>query len=168
MLFCLGLAQAQAPDTYVLHQAVSNRKTIVYTRVIRFDDQKHLFHVQDYFEGERIQMDAFYTSFDKRVKEEYQGNYRSNIKQGPYRQWHANGRVEFEGHFTRGRVNGPSTAWYESGQKEAEQNWLNGQLHGRVRYWSEEGDLQFDSTFEHGLNQHRRNVRYRYLSYLPR
>jgi predicted peptidase len=41
-------------------------------------------------------------------------------------------------------------------------------LHGRVRYWSEKGDLQFDSTFEHGINQHPRNVSYRYLSYLPK
>ena len=84
MLFCLGRVQAQEPETYVLHQAVSNRETIVYTRVIRFDDQKHLFHVQDYSENGRIQMDAFYTSFDKRVKEGYQCNYRSNTKEGPY------------------------------------------------------------------------------------
>ena len=46
MLFCLGRAQAQEAETYVLHQTVSNRQTIVYTRVIRFDDQKHLFHVK--------------------------------------------------------------------------------------------------------------------------
>jgi len=85
----------------------------------------------------------------------------------PYTEWHRNGRREFAGHFTRGRLNGASTAWYESGQKEAEQNWLNGQLHGRVRYWSENGDLQFAATFRHGMNQHRRSVSYRYLSYLP-
>ncbi|MCK7491056.1 MAG: hypothetical protein MZW92_04255 [Comamonadaceae bacterium] len=113
-------------------------------------------------------MDAFYASFDKRVKEDYQCNYRSNTKEGPYTEWHRNGRMRFEGRFTRGRLNGASTDWYESGQKEAEQNWLDGQLHGRVRYWSEKGDLQFDSTFEHGMNQHRRNVSYRYLSYLPK
>lgn len=168
MLFCLGRVQAQEPETYVLRQAVSNRETIVYTRVIRFDDQKHLFRVQDYAENGRIQMDAFYTSFDKRVKEELQCNYRSNTKEGPYTEWHRNGRMRFEGRFTRGRLNGTSTAWYESGQKESEQNWLDGQLHGRVRYWSEKGALQFDSTFEHGMNQHRRNVSYRYLSYLPK
>ena len=77
-------------------------------------------------------MDAFYTSFDKRVKEKYQCNYRSNTKEGPYTEWHRNGRMRFEGHFTRGRLNGASTAWYESGQREAEENTLNGQLHGRV------------------------------------
>jgi len=168
VLFCLGLSQAQDTETYVLHQAVSNRETIVYRRVIRFDSQTRLFHVQDYYEDGQVQMDAFYTSFDKRVKEEYQCNYRSNTKDGPYREWHRNGRMRFEGHFTRGVSNGVSTAWYENGQKESEENRLNGQLHGRVRYWSEKGDLQFDSTFEHGMNQHPRNVSYRYVSYLPK
>jgi pimeloyl-ACP methyl ester carboxylesterase len=168
MLSCLGRVQAQDTETYVLHQAVSNRETIVYRRVIRFNDRTHLFHVQDYYEGGRIQMDAFYSSFDKRVKEEYQCNYRSNTKEGPYTEWHRNGRVRFQGHFTRGRLNGVGTAWYENGQKEAEENRLNGQLHGRVRYWSDKGDLQFDSTFRHGMNQRRRNVSYRYVSYLPK
>ena len=71
VLFCLGV-QAQEPEIYKLHKMVSNRESIVYTRAIRYDDQKQLFHVQDFFENGRIQMDAFYTSFDKRVKEGYQ------------------------------------------------------------------------------------------------
>ncbi|MFN7987551.1 MAG: PHB depolymerase family esterase [Thermoanaerobaculia bacterium] len=167
-LFCLGRAEAQEPETYVLRQAVSNRETVVYTRVIRFDGEKHLYHVQDYFEDGRIQMDAFYTSFDRRVKEGSQCNYRSNTKEGPYTEWHRNGRKGFEGCFSRGRLSGASSSWYESGQKEAEESWLDGQLHGRVRYWSGNGDLQFDSTFVHGMNQNRRQVRYRYLSYLPK
>lgn len=158
MLFCLGRVRAQEPETYVSHQAVSNRETIVFTRVIRRDEQKHLFHVQDYSEKGRIQMDAFYSSFDKRVKEGYQCNYRSNTKEGPYTDWHRNGRMRFEGRFTRGRLNGASTALYQSGQKEAEENWLDGQMHGRVRYWSEKGNLQFDSTFGHGMNLHPRLV----------
>jgi pimeloyl-ACP methyl ester carboxylesterase len=168
VLFCLGQAHAQEPETYELNHAVSNRETIVYRRLIRFDGHKHLFHVQDYFDDGRMQMDARYSSFDKRVKEDLQCNYRSNTKEGPYAQWYRNGRIKFKGHFTRGRMSGASTAWYASGQKEAEENWLDGQLHGRVRYWAVNGDLQFDSTFVHGMNTHRRNVTYRYLSYLPR
>ena len=168
MLLCLGRMEAQQGETYVLNQVVSNRETIVYRRVIGFDEQKHLFHVQDYYENGQVQMDAFYSSFDKRVKEDVQCNYRSNTKEGPYTEWHRNGRMRYQAHFSRGRFNGASTAWYESGQKESEENRLNGQLHGRVRYWSEKGDLRFDSTFDHGMNQHRRNVSYRYLSNLPK
>lgn len=172
-LFCAGAAAAAEPrdaepEIYVLHQPVSNRETIDYTRVIRFDEQQHLFHVQDYFASGQLQMDAFYSSFDKRVKEQVQCNYRSNTKDGPYAEWHRNGRLAVEGCFTRGRLNGVSTAWYENGQKESEENWVDGQLHGRVRYWSENGDLEFESTFEHGMNRQRRNVRYRYVSYLPK
>jgi len=168
LVLCLGQVHTRGPETYVLHQAVSHRDSIVYTRVIRFDDRTQLFHVRDYFDNGQIQMDAFYSSFDKRVKEQYQCNYRSNTKEGTYTEWHRNGRKGFEGRFTRGRLNGSSTSWYESGQKESEENWLNGQLHGRVRYWSENGVLQFSSVFKHGMNQHRRNVSYRYLSCLPK
>ena len=32
MLFCLGGVQAQDTETYVLHQAVSNRETILLVR----------------------------------------------------------------------------------------------------------------------------------------
>ncbi len=120
ILFCLGRAHAQETETYLLRQAVSNRETVVYTRVIEFDRQKRLFHVRDYYETGRLQMDAFYSSFDKRVKEDYQCNYRSNTKEGPYTEWYPNGRTRFTGHFNRGLLNGAATAFYESGQKEAE------------------------------------------------
>ena len=121
VLFCLGHAQAQETETYVLRQTVSNRETIVYTRIIEFDSQKRLFHVRDYYENGRLQMDAFYASFDKTVKEDYQCNYRSNTKEGPYTEWYRNGRTRFTGHFNRGLSNGAGTAFYESGQKEAEE-----------------------------------------------
>jgi pimeloyl-ACP methyl ester carboxylesterase len=167
MVYCLGWTPTQEGETYILKQVVSSRQTIVYTRVIRFDDRAHLFHVKDYDEVGHLRMDAFYSSFDKRVKEDVQCNYRSNTKEGPYAEWYANGRPRYLGHFSRGRFDAASTAWYENGQKESEEHWRDGQLHGRVRYWSEQGDLQFDSTFEHGMNQHRRTVRYRYVSYVP-
>ncbi len=79
ILCCLGRAQAQDTETYVLRHTVSNRETIVYTRVIEFDRQKGLFHVRDYFENGRLQMDAFYTSFDKQVKEDDR-NPRSGVQ----------------------------------------------------------------------------------------
>jgi len=167
MVLCLGGPSAQEGETYVLKQVVSNRLTVVYSRIIVFDDRTHLFHVQDYDEGGHLQMDAFYSSFDKRVKEDVQCNYRSNTKEGPYTEWFASGRPRYQGHFSRGRFDGVSTAWYENGQKESEEHWRDGQLHGRVRYWSENGVLQFDSTFDHGMNRHPRDVSYRYVSYLP-
>ena len=104
MLLCLEWVQAQVPDSLVLRQAVSYRDTIVYTRVVHFDDRTHLFHVRDYFESGQIQMDAFYSSFDKRVKEEYQCNYHTNTKEGPYTEWYRNGRKRFEGRFTQGQT----------------------------------------------------------------
>jgi fermentation-respiration switch protein FrsA (DUF1100 family) len=167
MVVCPALAGAQAAEAYVLEKAVSNRETIVYERVVRFDERTRLFHVRD-FVGGRIQMDAFYSSFDERVKEDRQCNHRSNTKEGRYVEWHRNGRKAFEGHFVRGRANGPGRAWDANGRKESDETWLDGQLHGRVRYWSDAGALELDTRFVHGLNQHRRSVRYRYLAQLPR
>jgi pimeloyl-ACP methyl ester carboxylesterase len=167
MFVCVRLAHAQAPETYVLRKAVSNRDTIVYTRHIRFDDRTHLYHVRDYFASGQLQIDAFYSAFDRRVKEDLQCNYRSNTKEGPYKEWYANGRLKFEGRFRHGRQDGASTSWYDDGQKEAEEHWRDGQLHGEVRYWSRSGALQFASTFRLGANLHRQNVSYQYLSYLP-
>jgi hypothetical protein len=113
-------------------------------------------------------MDAFYSSFDKQIKEEIQCNYHSNTKEGLYREWYENGQIEFTGKYKNGLRNGFCTSWYKNGQKEAEENWSNGQLHGRTKYWTEKGELQFDLTFDHGLNQNPKDVHYHYLSYLPK
>jgi|WetSurMetagenome_2_1015567.scaffolds.fasta_scaffold49644_3 hypothetical protein len=47
MLCCVGWSHAQDPEPFVLRVAVSNRESVVYRRVIRFDDRMRLFHVQD-------------------------------------------------------------------------------------------------------------------------
>jgi len=45
---------------------------------------------------------------------------------------------------------------------------LHGQLDGKVKHWTEQGKLQFDLSFDHGLNQNPKDVQYRYLSYTPK
>jgi pimeloyl-ACP methyl ester carboxylesterase len=167
LIFSFGIVEPQDIDTSILHYAVSKNATIVYKRLIEFDEKKNLYHVKDYFENGQIQMEASYSSFDKHIKEEYQCNYRSNTKEGLYKEWHENGQIEFVGNYKNGLRNGLSTSWYINGQKEAEENWLNGQLHGPAKYWTEEGDLQFDLIFEHGLNQNQKHVDYHYITYLP-
>lgn len=168
VIFSLGLIKAQDIDTFTLNYAVSKNNTIVYKRIIKLDNKSNLYHVKDYFENGQIQMEAFYSSFDKRIKEGYQCNYRSNTKEGLCKGWYKNGQIEFSGHYQNGLRNGLSTSWFKNGQKEAEENWLNGQLHGSVKYWTEKGDLQFDLTFNHGLNQKPKDAHYHYLPYMPK
>jgi len=167
-LISLGLLPSQDEETFILNYTASKTRTIVYKRIIRFDQNRRLFQVRDYFENGQIQMDASYSSFDKRVKEAPQCNHRSNTKEGPYQEWHANGQTAFTGNYQNGLRTGSFTSWYENGQKEAEENWRHGQLHGRARYWSERGELQFKLTFAHGENENPRNVRYPYLCWLPK
>jgi pimeloyl-ACP methyl ester carboxylesterase len=168
VILSLGLIKAQDLDIFILKSAGSKHDTIIYKRIIEFDKNNKRYHVRDYFENGRIQMDAFYSSFDKQIKEEIQCNYHSNTKEGLYREWYENGQIEFTGKYKNGLRNGFCTSWYKNGQKEAEENWSNGQLHGRTKYWTEKGELQFDLTFDHGLNQNPRDVHYHYLSYLPK
>ena len=168
LISILRTVHAQDSEIFFLKYAVSINDTIVYKRMIQFDKADSLYRVRDYFENGQIQMDASYSSFDKHMKEEYQCNYFTNTKEGPYRAWYRNGQIEFAGNYKHGLRNGSCTSWYKNGQKAAEENWSNGQLHGRTKYWTEKGDLQFDLLFDHGLNQDPKDVSYRYLSYVPR
>jgi len=168
MIFSLGLIQAQDIDTFILKYGVSKYDTIIYKRIIEFDKNSKMYHVRDYFENGQIQMNAFYISFDKSIKEESQCNYHSNTKEGKYMEWYENGQLEYIGNYQNGLYNGFCTSWYKNGQREAEENWLNGQLHGKTKYWTEKGNLQFDLTFDHGINQNPKDVCYHYLSYTPK
>jgi predicted peptidase len=113
-------------------------------------------------------MDAFYTSFDKNIIEGSQCNYSSNTKEGLFKNWFENGQLEYSAIYKNGLINGLSAFWYKNGIKESEENWLQGQLNGKVKYWTEQGELQFDLSFDHGLNQNPKDVLYRYLSYTPK
>jgi predicted esterase len=167
LLSSCGWLNAQDDGVFVLSCAKSKNETISYKRVIRFVKEKKLWHVRDYFENGQMQMEAYYSAFDRNIKEDYQCNYRTNTKEGEYRQWYRNGQIEYSGIFAKGLQVGPSTSWYENGQKEAEERWRHGQLHGEVRYWSETGELQYVLSFDHGLVRNPRDAHYRYLSYLP-
>jgi pimeloyl-ACP methyl ester carboxylesterase len=168
LLINLRLMHAQDIDTFILKYGVSKYDTIIYKRIIEFDKDSKIYHVKDYFENGQIQMDAFFSSFDKNIKEGTQCNYRSNTKEGIYKNWFENGQIEYSATYKNGLINGLATFWYKTGIKESEEHWLEGQLNGKVKYWTEQGELQFDLSFDHGLNQNPGNVQYRYLSYTPK
>lgn len=164
----LGILKAQDIDTFYLKYGASKNDSIIYKRIIEIDKNSKIYHVKDYFENGQIQMDAFYSSFDKKIKEGSQCNYRSNTKEGPYKKWFENGQPEYSGTFKQGLANGFSESWYKTGIKESEENWLHGQLNGKVKYWTEQGELQFDLAFDHGLNKNPTDVRYSYIAYTPK
>ena len=168
MIFSMVLLQAQDIDTFFLKYGASKKDTIIYKRIIEFDNNSKLYHVRDYFENGQIQMDAYYSSFDRKIKEGSQCNYWSNTKEGVYKSWFANGQPEYTATYKNGLINGLSTYWYKDGIKESEEQWLRGQLNGKVKYWTEKGEIQFDLSFDHGLNQNPEEVHYHYLSYTPK
>jgi predicted esterase len=168
LIISFGLLKAQEIDTFLLHYVKSKGDTIIYRRIIQSDKNNKLLHVKDYFENGQIQMDAFYSAFDKHIKEESQCNYHSNTKEGLYKEWFENGQIAYEGNYINGLRNGKSTSWYKNGYKEAEENWLKGQLHGKIKYWTDKGELQFDLSFDHGINKNPKDEHYQYISYTPK
>jgi len=160
-------ASAQEIDTVLLRHALSPNDTVVYTRIVSLAQIDSLYHVQDFFPSGQMQMQATYSSFDKTIKEEYQCNYRTNRKEGIYKEWFEDGQIEYSGSFRNGVKDGVCREWHRNGQLAAEEHWLNGQLDGEVKYWTEDGKLQFDLQFVRGVNRNPRDTSYQYLSYVP-
>ncbi|MFC2085557.1 prolyl oligopeptidase family serine peptidase, partial [Bacteroidota bacterium] len=79
-----------------------------------------------------------------------------------------NGQMEFKGNFQNGIREGLFQYWYKNGQKEAEKRYSQNQLHGECTYWSEDGTLEYEITFDHGLNIDPVDAKYKYLLYSPK
>lgn len=168
LILISGSIRSQDIDTFFLKYAVSKYDTIIYKRIIQFDELSRLYNVRDYYENGQIQMQASYSAFDRNMKENSWCNYRTNTKEGLYKKWFRNGQLEFTGSYKNGLQDGLCTSWYKNGQKECDKNWKNGQLDGNCLYWNELGELQFDLTFEQGINKNSEEVNYHYIKYLPK
>jgi antitoxin component YwqK of YwqJK toxin-antitoxin module len=58
------------------------------------------------------------------------------VRDGPFVEYHRNGKKAREGAYAAGRETGRFTLWYESGQVEEESEWRDGVPHGIfVSYW---------------------------------
>lgn len=161
-------AQAQPIDTFLLHYPVSKYDTVIFKRIIDKPDKNSLIHVRDYYSNGQIQMDATYSDFDKSVKEELQCNYRTNTKQGNYKEWSKNGQLIYDAKYKNGLRDGLAVSWYKSGIKESEKSWSNGQLNGVCKYWDENGNFEYEITFKNGINQSPETKSYNYITYLPK
>ncbi len=160
-------AQAQTIDTFLLQYPISKYDTVVYKRIIEKSDKNNLIHVRDFYANGQIQMDATYLNFNKKVKEELQCNYRTNTKQGNYKEWSKNGLLIYDAKYKNGLRDGLAVSWYNTGIKESEKNWSSGQLNGVCKYWNEKGNLEYEITFKNGINQSPKSVFYQYITYLP-
>lgn len=160
-------AGTQDTEIYTLHHVVSKHKTIVYTRVIEFDLSAGLYRVRDYYENGGLQMEGTYSAFDKRIKEGFWCNYRTNIKEGVFREWYEDGQLESRAHFSHGLRHGLHEYWFQSGEKESTQNYRHGRKHGKCIWWNADGSVHHERLFKNGLNQDPKEVQYQYISYTP-
>lgn len=161
--------KAQQIDSFYLHQPISYEDTIIYKRIIEFDDRDSLYHVRDYFPNDSIQMEGTYSSFDKNIKEiSLWCNYKTNTKEGEFKKWYENGQLESITNYSNGLRHGLHEYWYSNGQRESIQNYTNGQKHGQCTWWNEDESLQNKLVFDRGLNQNPKDTNYHYISYTPK
>ncbi len=169
LFISLGEIKAQEVDTFNLHYPVSYKDTIIYKRIIQFDTNDSLYHVQDFYPNDSIQMEGIYSSFDKTIKESSLWcNYKTNTKEGEFKTWYENGQLERIAHYSNGLRHGLHEYWYSNGQRESIQNYSNGQKHGKCTWWNDDGTIQNELVFEKGLNQNPKDTSYHYISYTPK
>ncbi|TFH39976.1 MAG: hypothetical protein E4G94_10310 [ANME-2 cluster archaeon] len=169
LVLYLGPIKAQEVDTFYLHHPISNNDTIIYKRIIQFDKNDSLYHVQDYYPNGQIQMEGTYSSFDKSIKEESLWcNYKTITKEGEFKAWYKNGQIESKTNYLNGLRHGLHEYWYSNGQRESKQNYTNGQEHGKSTWWNTDGSLQNELIFEKGLNQNPKDTNYHFISYTPK
>jgi len=168
LFICLEAIKAQEVETFYLHYPISKNDTIVYKRIIQFDKHDSLYHVRDYCPNGQIQMEGTYSSFDKRIKENIWCNYKTNTKEGIFKEWYRNGQIESKTNYLNGLRHGLFEYWYSNGERESVQHYSNGQKNGKCTWWNKDGSLQNELTFKHGLNQNQRDTNYHYIYYLPK
>jgi len=69
---------------------------------------------------------------------------------GPYAEWHENGRKAAEGTFLRGRKHGAWNDWYANGQPKMSVRYIKGRASGPWTAWYENGTKKWEVTFRNG------------------
>jgi len=169
LFVCHGAIKAQDVDTFYLHVPISKNDTIIYKRIIQFDNNDSLYHVRDYYPNGQIQLEGTYSSFDKHIKEESLWcNYRTNTKEGEFKVWYKDGQINSKTNFLNGLRHGLLEYWYSNGQRESIQNYSNGQKNGKCKWWNNDGSVQQELIFKKGSNQNQKDTNYHYISYTPK
>ncbi len=69
---------------------------------------------------------------------------------GPYKEWHENGKLAVEGSYHKDHKDGTFTSYYEDGTRGQLEHYKDGVLDGVVQSWWRNGKLQLDAAFEDG------------------
>jgi antitoxin component YwqK of YwqJK toxin-antitoxin module len=78
----------------------------------------------------------------------YEGEFKSNRKEGKWIVWYQNGSIWSEGFYTKGLDDGLRTGYYESGKKHFEGKYDNGKMVGTWKFWDEKGALAREIDYD--------------------
>jgi hypothetical protein len=74
----------------------------------------------------------------------------TQVNQGIYRRWHANGEPEYEAVFVQGRKQGVETYWHENGTVRKRTEYADGQVHGANITWDATGAKRKEEHYHQG------------------
>ena len=80
-----------------------------------------------------------------------ESTWRDGFLDGPWMQYHRDGKKAAEGRYRDGERDGPWTFWYASGKVEEEATYEMGRRHGRFVQWWPNGKRRTDGRFCLGL-----------------
>ena len=80
-----------------------------------------------------------------------ESTWRDGRLDGPWVQFHRDGRKAAEGRYRAGEKHGPWTYWFEGGQVSEEVGFDMGRRHGRFAQWWPGGKKRTEGSFCHGL-----------------
>ena len=83
----------------------------------------------------------------------YCGLIINGLKEGLWREWHANEQLSYEGAYNDGNKEGLHKVWFENGQLAFEGAYKDGKKEGLHKVWFENGQLAFEGTYKDGKEE---------------
>jgi serine/threonine protein kinase len=78
----------------------------------------------------------------------YCGLIINGLKEGLWREWHANEQLSYEGAYNDGNNEGLHKVWFENGQLAFEGAYKDGKKEGLHKVWFENGQLAFEGAYK--------------------
>ncbi len=99
---------------------------------------------------EAVDVDSLEERNDQEGNEVYFQPNESESFSGWVKKMYDSGQVQALGHFKKGKKDGPYTEWHENGKKSVEATFKDGEPVGLWTRWHENGQKQIEATFKDG------------------
>ena len=78
------------------------------------------------------------------------GEYETGIKEGPYYEWHKNGKLKTQATYSNDKLSGEYKSWYESGELRYQKKYRDYILQDTLVAYYETGDIRRTEVYNNG------------------